>query len=75
MSDLFARFAAPPPDALAAQPSSPAERRSPWRQPDRRREHVCGPCGSAAVYGLGNAWFCTTCVPAGFLPHTRGQCA
>lgn len=33
-------------------------------------EHVCV-CGCAAVYGLGEAWFCVRCVPPDFLPANR----
>lgn len=42
-----------------------------WRAPTAG-EKPCGTCGAAACYAEGNAHWCFRCVPAGFLPHTRG---
>ncbi|MFN3582589.1 hypothetical protein [Phenylobacterium sp.] len=44
--------------------------RAPAQQPSRPFVHPCA-CGAWGCYGLGGAWFCRRCVPAGFLPHDR----
>lgn len=43
-----------------------------WRAPTAG-EHVCAGCVGAAVFGLGETWFCRACVPAGFLSGGEGS--
>lgn len=75
MSDLFADLPPPEPRAPAAHsapaPATPVARPSTWRQPGPR-EDACHGCHGAACYGDGRVHWCRSCVPRGFLPHTRG---
>lgn len=65
MTDLFSIQAGTPSPMQAEKPSG-------WRAPDLPREHVCRGCAGAAVFGLGDAWFCGHCRPKDFMPHERG---
>ncbi|MBS0363695.1 MAG: hypothetical protein JSR98_20155 [Proteobacteria bacterium] len=69
---LFAPNALAPRRESRVEPTVQQARSRPMRgRAPTIGEHVCGPCGAAACYGLGEAWFCPVCVPAGFLPGTR----
>lgn len=64
MTDLFSVQGATPSPMQAPRPTG-------WRAPDLPLEHVCRTCSGAAVCGIGEAWFCTACVPDDWFPTKR----